>query len=278
MSADIITKSEFSRRAGVEPSTITRASKTILKDAVVGKKIDASHPTAVAYLKEKHTPKGEAPATGIDPVYEKAVISCGVSGRYNATNIQKAHGIGWTRAKAIIDTMRINGLIPDNPEPTPSPPVGTEVPPVIKEPRLRGPEAKKAGKYEEGSFTVPEYIGDLADMTLRELIMQFGTDVRFVDWLKATKEIEMINEKRLKNAESEGTLVSRRLVKIGIIDPLESAHIKLLTDGVKTLARRTVALHESGRDLSEIESFISDQISSFIKPVKAKVKRALKNV
>lgn len=282
MSANLITKSEFSRRAGVEPSTITRACKTVLKDAVVGKKLDASHPSAIAYLEEKHTPKGEAPATGIDPLYEAAVTSCGISGRYTATSIQKAHKIGWERAKAILATMQVNGVIPENP--TPQDPVdSTPIPPVIdtaSKPRghVAKNQSKKEGKYEEGSFTVPEYIGDLADMTLRELIMQFGTDVRFVDWLKATKEIEMINEKRLKNAESEGTLVSRRLVKVGIIDPLESAHIKLLTDGVKTIARRSVALHDSGRDLSEIEDFVADQISSFLRPVKAKVARALKNV
>lgn len=282
MSANIINKSEFSELADVNPSTITRACKTVLKDAMVGKhKIDSSHPSAVAYL-EKHAPKGAAPATGIDPLYEAAVFTCGGSGRYSATAIQKAHKIGWERAKAILETMRVNGMIPDNPKPQ-DPVDNTPIPPVIDSASVpRGHvaknQAKKAGQYEEGSFTVPEYIGELADMTLRDLIMQFGTDVRFVDWLKATKEIEMINEKRLKNAESEGTLVSRRLVKVGILEPLDSAHVKLLTDGVKTIARRTVAMHDSGRDLADIEDFISDQVSSFLKPVKAKVARTLKDV
>jgi hypothetical protein len=115
-------------------------------------------------------------------------------------------------------------------------------------------------------------------MTLRELITRFGTDVRFVDWLKATQSIEAINEKRLKNAQTKGELVSRHLVKIAIIEPIESAHIKLMTDGAKTIARRAAAMAQAGKPVAEIEAFAVDQISSFIKPVKAKVDRALRNV
>ena len=228
-------KSAFADMAGVTPAAVTKATRVggILHEAMLGKKLDALHPAALAYA-EEHRPKVTISIDGSEPV------------EYN----------------------------PDDP----AHPV--DIPLPVKPPsgHVAKSQSKKAGVYEEGSFTVPEYIGDLSDMTLRDLIMQFGTDVRFVDWLKATKEIEMINEKRLKNAESEGTLVSRHLVKVGILEPLDSAHIKLLTDGVKTIARRSVAMHDAGRDLSEIEDFVSDQISSFIRPVKAKVKRALKNV
>ncbi len=228
-------KSAFADLVGVTPAAVTKATRLggILHDAMLGKKLDALHPAALAYA-EEHRPKVTISVNGSPPV------------EYN----------------------------PDDP----LHPVDVPLPAKPPSGHVAKNLAKKSGVYEEGSFTVPEYIGELADMSLRELIMQFGTDVRFVDWLKATKEIEMINEKRLKNAESEGTLVSRRLVKVGILEPLDSAHIKLLTDGVKTIARRTVALHESGKDLADIEDFISDQVSSFLRPVKAKVARALKNV
>jgi len=124
---------------------------------------------------------------------------------------------------------------------------------------------------------IPEDIRDFADMTLRELIQRFGTDVAFLDWLNATKRIEDINEKRLKNAATQGELVSRTLVKTGIIDPIEGAHLKLLTDGAKTIALRVTAMHSAGLQLPDIENFVSDQISSFIRPMKAKIKRSLKN-
>ena len=236
MSANLMRKSAFAELAGVSAAAVTKATRLggILHGAMLGKKLDSTHPQAVAYL-EEHKPK--------------VTISVDGGPSIPIEDFNEDLGI-----PPIIDpASKPSGHVAKN-------------------------ASKKAGKYEEGSFTVPEYIGDLADRTLRDLIMQFGTDVRFLDWLKATKEIEVINEKRLKNAESEGTLVSRHLVKVGIIEPLDAAHTKLLTDGVKTISRRTVAMHDSGRDLSDIEDFVSDQISSFLKPVKAKVARALKNV
>jgi len=236
MSANLIRKSAFADLVGVTPAAVTKATRVggILHAAMLGKKLDTTHPAALAYA-EEHKSEITVSVDGGEPIpLEEFNDQIGVPPVINPASTPRGH--------------------------------------VAKN------QAKKMGQFEEGSFTVPEYIGELADMTLRDLIMKFGTDVRFVDWLKATKEIEMINEKRLKNAESEGTLVSRHLVKVGILEPIDSAHIKLLTDGAKTIARRSVALHESGKNLLEVEEFIVDQISSFIRPVKAKVARALKNV
>ena len=92
------------------------------------------------------------------------------------------------------------------------------------------------------------------------------------------KTIEEINEKRLKNAATQNELVSRHLIKVGVIEPIETAHIKLLTDGSKTIARRSLAMAGAGRSVEDIERFVSNQITSFIKPIKAKVTRTLKNV
>ena len=114
-------------------------------------------------------------------------------------------------------------------------------------------------------------------MTIRELTYRFGTDVRFLDWLKATKSIEDIHEKRLKNAQTKGTLISRGLVQVGVIDVFNSAHLKLMKDGAKSIAAGTVSKHAAGADLVEIETYISDILGSFIRPVKNKIKRALDN-
>jgi len=150
--------------------------------------------------------------------------------------------------------------------------------PKEKKPHVRGHtaarESKKRGTDKDEAFTVPENIQAFADMSLRDVIAEFGTDVRFLDWLRATKEIEMINERRIKNAKAAGELVHRDLVKAGVIDPVDAALMKLLTDGSKTITRRVTAMHESGKDLRDIEEFVKDQISSFIRPMKAKIKRA----
>lgn len=122
---------------------------------------------------------------------------------------------------------------------------------------------------------VPDEIKDFGNMTLNEIVAQFGTEEAFVDWLKATKSIEDINEKRLKNAATRGELVSRDLVRLGVIEPVEAAHLKLLTDGAKTIAKRVTAMNGAGRSLEEVEAFVVDNISSFIKPIKAKTRKAL---
>jgi hypothetical protein len=276
----IVSKSKFSELAGVNPSTVTRVSKTILSAAVVGKQIDSAHPDAVAYLEKQRHAATPPAAPGLDPLYQQAVESCASLNRWTPSNIQRACGTGYDRAVAIFETMKRLGVVPNVVD-------GDEFTETLKTfiQKSRKPvgaaavkEAKKHAQNEDRIIEVPEDIEEFADMTLRELISRFGTDVRFVDWLKATQSIEAINEKRLKNAQTKGELVSRHLVKIAIIEPIESAHVKLMTDGAKTIARRAAAMAQAGKPVAEIEAFAIDQISSFIKPVKAKVDRALRNV
>lgn len=155
---------------------------------------------------------------------------------------------------------------------------------IPKKPHIRGTAARKETKKKQALdkiqddaallFSIPENIQAFADMSLRDLIRRFGTDTGFVDWLTAIQKIEAINEKRLKNAQAEGSLINRDLIKKEIIDPVETAHIQLLTDCVTKISRRVPSLHDAGAEISEIEKFISDQIQSFIKPLKNKMKRA----
>ena len=132
-------------------------------------------------------------------------------------------------------------------------------------------------RFSENIREFPEDISKVSDMTLRELIQKFGTEAAFSDWLKASKMIEEIHEKRIKSAHRRGELVNRDLVKKGIIDPIEAAHLQLLSDGARTMAQRAVALHDSGRPITDIEMLIVEQISSFIRPLKAVIRRTLKN-
>lgn len=286
----LISKAEFARRAGVSAAAITKGLKPggRFAAAAVGKRIDVAHPAAVAYLEGK-TNQPEEAATGIDPRYQDAVDFCTASGRYTASAIQKGLGVGFDRAKKILELMSVAGVVPaviPKTVATPDPVTPAPLPPV-KKPALRGYGAKNERKKRESLaeiaegrtlHEVPDDILAFADMTLRELVQRFGTDVAFRDWLTATKSIEDINEKRLKNAKTKGELVSRDLVKLGIIDPIDAAHIKLLTDGAKTIARRVTAMTNAGRPLEDCEAFVKDQITSFIRPIKAKVRRTLKDL
>jgi hypothetical protein len=277
----LLSKSKFAKLAGVNPSTMTRISKTLLAAAVVGKHIDAAHPDAVQYLADKERAKTPEPATGIDPLYEEAVAACNESGRYSASFIQRALRIGYNRATRIIQVMRVNGLVPEKGKELPAPPPAPS-PLVASKPRGQAAvkEAKKRApppEEREGTIDIPEDIQSFADFTLRELIDKFGTDTRFVDWLSATQKIEAINEKRLKNAQTKGELISRDLVKNGVIDTFNSAHLRLMKDGAKSIAAGVISKHAAGAELSEVEAYVSDILGSFIKPVKGKITRVLKN-
>jgi len=271
---NLVSKAEFGRMAGVGPSAVSKAIKNGLSKVMQGKRINANHPDALEYLKNKTPAEVEIITQTVerDSLHDEAVAFRESSGKTTVTALQRELKIGYVRAKNIVDA--INGIYAPKPE--------------TKEPVLRGyaaknAKAKKAGPAEPIDpeamlLEIPDDITAFADMSLRELVTRFGTDVRFLDWLKSIKMIEDINEKRLKNAVSKGELVNRDLVKLGIIDPIDAAHIKLLTDGAKTIARRATAMHDAERTLDDVEKFVKDQITSFIRPIKSKVARTLKEL
>lgn len=127
----------------------------------------------------------------------------------------------------------------------------------------------------EGLEGLPKDIRDLVDWPLRDLVEMFGTDIAFIEWLNATQKIEKIHEARLKNETREGVLVDRDLVRKGVLDPLDTAHKKLLTDGSRTISRRVFAMAESGRSIEECETYVRESISKFLQGAKDKARRAI---
>lgn len=283
MAKKIVNRAEFARMAGVSGASVTKACNSRLAAACVGKRIDLNHPDAQSYLSEKTEPRPESPATGVDPLYEEAVAWCQEVNRYSISGIQRQFKIGYNRASQIVATMKATGVVP-NGAPSAAPPPPPQKP---KKAHVRGTASAKEKKKragnpgvpvdENGVIQVPEDIQAFLDFTLRDLIEQFGTDIRFVDYLNAAQKIEAINEKRLKNAATKGELISRALVQNAVIDVFNSAHLRLLKDGAKSIASGVVSKHSAGAEISEIEAYISDILGSFIKPVKAKITRALKD-
>jgi len=142
----------------------------------------------------------------------------------------------------------------------------------------RKKEEKDEGVIPGSLESLPEKIQALADQSLRELAYVFGTDIAFLDWLKATREIERVHEARLKNQEKEGTLVHRELVKSGILDPIETLYSQILRDGAKTIAVKVMNLMEAGEPVEICEKAIRKELTSFIRPAKAKMERAIKGM
>lgn len=231
---ELITKAEFSKRAGVTPVAITNATKPgrPLAKATVGAgrkmKIDPNHPAAVAYLN--------------DFTQKKPTVTVSINGGEDIPYEEFTNGPKKVGAGAAKETR------------------------------------KRTSIYNIDPADIPDNMQDFADMTIREVVTKFGTDYRMVDYLRALKEIEAIDDRRVKIAKARGELIHRNLIIHGVIEPIDSAHRKMLTDGAKTIARRSVALIGAGNDVEELEKFIAEQLSSFIKPAKAKIKRALENV
>lgn len=266
MKPALCTRAEFSRLCKVTRATISERCRDMLAGAVVNGYIDLNHPSAFKYLESK-APKR---------IKELGLVFHDLEKSQENIEIQKDEE--YLKKDANEDVSEVS--VKDEPKERSR----TEyVEASYKKPIASGSraklESKKASSLEDrGMINVPENIKDFIDMTLGDLILEFGTDIAFVDWLKATKSIEDINEKRLKNAQTQGELVNRSLVKKTIIEPMDDMLRKLLSDGVKTIARRAIAMHEADRELAEIECFISDIISSFIKPMKSKVSRSFKKI
>lgn len=274
MTQKTITRYAFSQLAGAAPSTVTRACLSSLQAACVGKRIDPDHPAAVDYLAQRACGKTKPPATGVDPKYEEALQLCRDTGRWTASTLQRKLLIGYNRAKKILAQMEGLGLVPEDVE---QPDTGKPTSADRSRTHTAAAALPPAASVDDITPDIPDEIAEVADMTLREVVAKYGTLSRFSDILRALKSIEDIHEKRLKNAQTDGTLVARKLVKVGIVDVFNSAHLRVMSDGAKTIAAGVMSKHAAGADLAEIEAHVSDVLGSFFKPVKGKIARALRN-
>lgn len=289
MAKNLQKRSEFAKLAGVAPSAITRQCRPgkPLAAACVGKRIDADHPAAVAYVESQQRPSWdeEIAQSGTDPLYADAVEACQRANRWAAEFITEELGITRDRGRVLARLIRAAGAH-GRPAPPDDPPPPKPLKPrprgqaAVKEAKKRAPPVDPAGTGEGGADAVeiPPEIQAFADMPLRELVRRFGSDVRFLEWLKAVEKLEVIEARRLKNAETAGRLVARDLVVKAVIDPFTSAHLRLISDGAKTIAAGAASKARAGAELQELEVYVADVIGSFLKPVKAKVARGLRDV
>lgn len=277
--ARIVSRAEFAKMCGVSGAAITRACSRALAPAAVGKRIDAGHPAAVKYREDKvNAPT--APAPGVDPLYPAALELCQSVGRVSAKMLIEELHVSHGRAASMRDMINASGLVeapppaaPREPKPKPEPPRKRRVP--TGKPKADPPPPTPPVGDE--SPPIPDDIARYIDRTLGEIVTEFGTSTRFLDWLKSIQIIEGIEEKRIKNAKTVSELIHRDLVKLGIVDPLDTALKKLLTDGVRTISRRAVTLCDAGEGVEEVQAMVADQIESFIKPMKKRMRRALES-
>lgn len=213
---DLLTKRAFAARADVTPALISRETKPgkRLYKAMYGKKIDAFHPDARAFLRKQGKPAPD---------------------RRSAATHRRG-------AATVRDNRKLHG------DELPAPPDPAEY----------------------------GHIAEYLDLTLREVLAQFATDVRFVDWVKAVKEIENIRDKRLRNDEREGQYVPRDLVE-KVLSEFERCFVLLLRDASKTVSAQVHAATKAGGGPSDSIETVQDLIGAPIADAKKRIARWLKD-
>lgn len=239
-----------------------------------------------------------------DPLFDAVAEFCVCAGGFVQSHVADHFGISKRRAKVLFDAMRAEGVVPNKPprrgrppKPLPPAPVAPPLPPAVLPPATqpakpgapgnrstnpRGVDAAKrkrmAAPFDEDDVPeIPDNILEYADLTLREVFERFGTVEAFNGVLMAVRRIEEIQDKRVRTAEREGGLVSRDLVRQGVIDPYNRAHLRLMTDGAKTITVDVLAKSKAGMNQMEIEQHVSELIGRFIKPIKNQIVRTLRD-
>lgn len=148
----------------------------------------------------------------------------------------------------------------------------TEGPPPT-EPRPASPQKKGSFRVIGGDI---RDVAEISEMTIRQVVRRWGTVTEFKDWLDATKALETIREKNLRNAETEGNLISKKLIVTHVMGALEAGNRRLLSDTPKTMARRLYAAARADVPIEEAEQMVREIIGSHLRPVKEGAVRLLR--
>lgn len=266
--AHLVTKTELAKLAGVTQAAVTKQTRGALAAAVTpAGQIDAAHPAVVAWLAERAKPKPPPVLPGIDPLFEQALQHCVDSGRWSANSISDALHVGKARGARLREQLAAAGHCP---------PSGLKV--EHPTPRAPAPRVVAPSGYAEAQWEVPDEPEDLAELEewpLRQLKEVYGTASGFFGWLKGLKELEAVQEKRIKNAQLSGRLISRDIVKAAIVDRIDGFFTQLLTDGATTIASRACEMVKAGEDPQAVRAMVEDQLGSFIRPAKESMRRGL---
>lgn len=273
----LVSRAELARLAGIARSSMTEACQPGhgLHPAVDPNtnKVDMNHPVVKKWLAKRTRDAAPPPAIGVDSAWDEAVAWCHANDCWAAARLAKGIGISRGRATKIIRAAKALGadLV--------APPAGgaASSPAPVSLARTERRTANGTTVYErpEDAGTIPDNIAKFADMTIREAVYKYGTVGALVDVVKAVKAIEDVREKQLKNAEREGELVSRELVKRGILQPIDGVFATLLQSGSKSIALEAHTMALAGDSPGDIETTIQKKISQIITPAKQKLSGAL---
>jgi hypothetical protein len=221
-----------------------------------------------------------AQLAGVTPAAITKAIRKQLAGAVRANRIDAAH----PDAQAYLTAQNPSAhRKPRSDDAPPDPPISRKsapsIPTLSPERSLSDPRDPTAQ-----SVTVPGQYQPATDAQLAEfqedtraLIEKWGTSTFCNDWLDATKQTEVIRGLRLKNAATEGRLVSRELMQTHAFGWCEAVSRKLLTDAPKTGAQRALAAAKAGAPLEQVEGALREINASHLAAVKAKLAKTLRD-
>jgi hypothetical protein len=127
------------------------------------------------------------------------------------------------------------------------------------------------------AFDSPPNAEQLYDLTFREIATRYGSLEGFEAWIDMRKKTAETRRIELQNAETDGRLISRALVRTHVFGAIENANRRLLNDSPQTLALRISGAVKAGASIEEIKLTIRDHISQQLAAVKTTASRVLRD-
>ncbi len=298
MQQRLVQVSELAKLLRMEHRYVKRACATVLKDAMSADLIDINHICVVRYIQKRKTVASIVETDTSKPMYDRALDVCTKTGLWSVKNIRKNLPIGDKKAAQLLELMKQSGQVPENynkrttrashSKPIKQPnPVKKTVYKPLKESELglgmvapKPKPIKEPEKIDESLFSdnppLPQHIAKYGHKSLYELVAMFGSDLAFYEWMKGAELLEKVLERQRKNAEGMNLLVNQEVFKIGIFEPIDTLLRNILTDGADNIVQQVMALTKAGCTEVECKKYFVEIITSFIRPMKTKIKKTFK--
>jgi hypothetical protein len=237
-----ITKADLGRLAGVSRMGATKAANGPLSDAVSDGFIDLSHALVIEWLASKNVnPPFVLPT--VQKTVKKAALKKKPVTKKKAKKSKKNERKAPKREK--------------------SAPKSKKAAPKVKK---ELPEPQTIGGYD---------IKDLEHLTVREVVMMYGSIDGFKRFVESLKNIADYKNQELKIQQQRGEVISKEKVAGTIFPLIDMAFTRLVSDVPTALSKQVIARVESGGETMaiDVEKIIRDANSSAIKNVKASVLR-----
>lgn len=114
------------------------------------------------------------------------------------------------------------------------------------------------------------------DMTIREAVEQFGTDVAFKDWANAAYKLVQLRGMEEEQARKRSDYILREHAE-SLISMIDGLHKAMLTDVVTNMANSAINLTKANADRNAIENDMRNTIERTIKIAKEQAIRKLRN-